>query len=88
MNEKNQTADRGTRAKYYIDHISMAGRETVMTLNASKNGCNKIVFQYGDSPDLKSIMLNLFESGKPFDFQISQMMGGGICKISTIYRSY
>ncbi len=81
-------AERSDRAQFYIDHISIAGRETSMTLNTSKDGCNQIVFQYGDSLDLKSIMIGLFENGKSFDFKISQVMGGGRCKISTISRSY
>jgi hypothetical protein len=83
-----ESVERSERGRFYIDRIMLSRRRTIMFLNTSKSGFNQLVFDYGDEPELKSILLNHFETGRSFDFRISQSMGGGQCKIDMVMRVY
>ncbi len=76
------------RETFYIDRVELARKRTIMTLNGAKGGFNQIVFDYGDDPELKSILIGNFEAGRAFDFRIAQGLPNGQCKIDQIMRIY
>jgi hypothetical protein len=78
------------RAQHFIDQVSIAARLTIFTVTPAKGSCNQIVFEFGENQDLKSLMLGLFEAGKPFDFHITAGVPNNPnqCKIDRIMRAY
>ncbi|MCP5050321.1 MAG: hypothetical protein GY940_24350 [bacterium] len=86
LNTGHQDTNTDSARGYFIQQVSVEQRETIMILNAAKQGCNRIVFQFEERGDLKRILLGIFESGKSFDFNIAQNIGGGRCKVNRIQR--
>ncbi|MCK4478767.1 hypothetical protein KAU88_09640 [Candidatus Bathyarchaeota archaeon] len=59
---------------FEIIKIEVGHKLTVFTIDGSKDGCNQIVFRYGEYPKLESLMMRLFrpdEDGPRFNFEIN-----------------
>lgn len=68
--------------------VNTSNLEIIFELDGEKNGCSKIYFERGDRPDLRNILVGLFQSKDLFDFDIIQgsQTGDGKCKIDAISR--
>ncbi len=76
------------RAQYRIDVVITGTRETLFVLDGYKDGCNKILFRYGTTSELKGILAGLFTAGDVFDFTIKEKPGNEACTIDSIIRPY
>lgn len=70
---------------FLIDELILEDRRTILVLNKPKDGSNQIVFELGERQALANMLVGLFQSGKAFDFQIVQKLGGGQCKINRLH---
>ena len=77
-----------SRSKIRVDKVYISRKEAVFFLNQDKEGCNSIVFELGDEPELKQLLLNFFEGDKGFDFHINEKLTNKRCKIDAIMRSF
>ena len=59
------------RSYFKINAVRSTLRRTTFVLDGYKQGCNKIWF-YGGESDLKSILINIFNAGRSFDFTIAE----------------
>ncbi len=73
---------------FLITKVINTEREIIFELDGEKNGCSKILFERGDRPDLKTILVGLFQGENLFDFEIIEgtQTKNGKCKIDTIIR--
>jgi hypothetical protein len=78
----------GARAQFQIDQVLMERTRTTFILTMSKEGYNQIIFDLNERADLKGLLLNIFESGKAFDFQISEKLPKGQCRITSVRRAW
>lgn len=76
--------DKAPGNNYIVAEVESKSRETVFLLNRSKDGYNKIVFEYNDGAELKGLLLSLFQGGKPFDFKIEEGLGNNCCRIKAV----
>ena len=80
--------DVGARAQYQLDQVIMERTRTTFVLTMSKENCNQIIFDMNERADLKGLLLNIFEGGKAFDFQIAEKIPKGLCRISSVRRAW
>lgn len=68
--------------------VNTTALEIIFELDGEKNGCSKIYFERGDRPDLRNILVGLFQSQDFFDFEIisGSQTHDGKCKIEAITR--
>lgn len=85
---KNPDTKNTNSSIFHVSEIQSEPRKTIFVLDGSKNGCNQIVFDYNDNAELKSLMLTIFQQGKPFDFTIDKILPYGRCHIKAIRFPY